>query len=221
VTDDDLVTIWTDLAITYANETAVAFGIMNEPHDLDTGVWSQTVQKVVTAIRAAAGKDHIILLPGTAYASAGAFLSQSEDYLSNITNADGTTTNLIFDVHQYLDPDGSGTNSTCDHNNVVTNASSDTTAAFPPLAAWLRENGRLAFLSETGGSSDSSCLLNLCEQFKYLMENSDVFLGWTGWGAGSFVTSYVLSETPFGDVGAYVDQAIVTQCVAGIYNKDT
>lgn len=221
VTDAHLVTIWTDLATKYASESTVAFGIMNEPHDLNMGTWSQTVQKVVTAIRNAAGNSNIILLPGAQYSSAGAFPSASAPYMSNITNPDGTTTNLVFDVHQYLDPSGAGTGSTCDHNNVTPNNATGAVGAFPKLATWLRANGRQAFLSETGGSSGSSCLVNLCEQFKYLMENDDVFLGWTAWGAGSFSTGYTLTETPSGSIGAYTDQLIVSECVAGIYNKNS
>jgi aryl-phospho-beta-D-glucosidase BglC (GH1 family) len=31
--DDDLVSFWTGLAMKYANEDRIVFGIMNEPHD--------------------------------------------------------------------------------------------------------------------------------------------------------------------------------------------
>lgn len=127
-----------------------------------------------------------------------------------VTNVDGSTTNLIFDIHQYLDSDDSGTASTCTTNNV---------AAFTTLASWLRTNSRMAFLSETGGgSSDSTCITNVCEELAYLNSNSDVFLGWTGWAAGSFATSYVLSETPTVSGTTYTDQQLVTQCIAGKFN---
>ena len=94
----------------------------------------------------------MILLPGTDYTAAGSFVSSgSAAALAKVTNLDGSTTNLIFDVHQYLDSDGSGTHSSC-----VTNGIS---GDFSPLATWLRSAGRMALLSETGGgSSDPTCL---------------------------------------------------------------
>jgi endoglucanase len=45
--------------------------------------------------------------------------------------------------------------------------------------------------------------------------NGDVYLGWIGWAAGSFSTSYVLSETPTYSNGVWTDQGIVSSCVAG------
>lgn len=50
-----------------------------------------------------------------------------------------------------------------------------------------------------------------------IAKNSDVYLGWTGWAAGGFDTSYVLAETPSGSAGSYVDQPLVSQCVAGAF----
>jgi endoglucanase len=118
---------------------------------------------------------------------------------------------LFLQVHKYLDSDNSGTHSTCTTNNV---------AAFQTLATWLRQNGRQAFLSETGGGpTDSSCLTNLCQELAALNANSDVYLGWFGWAAGNFDSTYVLSETPTknGD-GSFTDVPLVTQCVAGEFN---
>jgi endoglucanase len=70
----------------------------------------------------------MILLPGNDWTSAGSFVSDGsaaggfESYscstiilmsiysaLSTVKNPDGSTTNLIFDVHKYLDSDNSGT----------------------------------------------------------------------------------------------------------------
>lgn len=45
--------------------------------------------------------------------------------------------------------------------------------------------------------------------------NADVYLGWIGWAAGSFATSYALSETPTYANGVWTDTGIVTNCVAG------
>lgn len=65
-------------------------------------------------------------------------------------------------------------------------------------------NGRQAILSETGGSSDPSCLTYLCSAVSFLNANSNgkfdespmlshtdiilVYLGYIGWAAGSFAS---------------------------------
>ena len=106
----------------------------------------------MSGIRQTGATSQYILLPGTGYTSAKGFVSDgSAAALINVTNLDGSTTNLIFDVHQYLDSDGSGT-----HANCVTDEVADT---FTPLATYLRQNKRMALLSEIGGgSNDPSCL---------------------------------------------------------------
>ena len=46
-----------------------------------------------------------------------------------------------------------------------------------------------------------------------------VFLGYTGWAAGSFETPYVLSETPTKNGGSWIDQLLVKACMAPIVNN--
>jgi endoglucanase len=107
--DDQFVNLWTQLATKYKSSSRVVFGIMNEPHDLTISTWAATVQKVVTAIRNAGATSQMILLPGTDYTSASNFISNgSGAALLKVVNTDGSTTNLIFDVHKYLDSDNSG-----------------------------------------------------------------------------------------------------------------
>lgn len=103
----------------------------------------------------------MILLPGTQYTSAGAFISSgSAAALLGVTNPDGTTTNLIFDVHKYLDSDNSGSGADCVTNNIAD--------AFQPLATWLNSKGRQAILSETGGPNTSNCATYLCQEIAFL-----------------------------------------------------
>ena len=176
---------------------------MNEPHDLDINQWATTVQDVVTAIRKAGATKQWILLPGTGYTSAGGFESSSAPALSKVTNPDGSTTNLIYDVHRYYDTDSSGTHTDCVQDHV-----SD---SFRPLGDYLRQNKRQAFLSETGGGNTPTCEQNVCSALDFLNSYSDVYLGWTGWGAGSFDASYEITETPNGDT----DTSLVQKCIAG------
>jgi hypothetical protein len=95
------------------------------------------------------------------YTSAGAYISDgSAAALVLVTNPDGTTTNLIFDVHKYLDSDNSGGGGDCVTNNIA--------SAFQPLATWLNSVGRQALLTETGGISSSACATYMCQQIAFL-----------------------------------------------------
>jgi len=123
---------------------------MNEPHNIpDMKIWAATVQEAVTAIRAAGATNQMILLPGNDFTSAETFISNgSAGNLSSVKNPDGTNTSLVFDVHKYLDVDGSGTHLECVSNHI--------TDTFQPLAAFLVDNKRTAILSEIGGGNSAS-----------------------------------------------------------------
>lgn len=204
-TDEDFVDLWVQFATKYADTDKVVFGLMNEPHDLDVKIWAKTCQKVVTGIRKAGAKSHMILLPGTNFASAEMFVSSgSADALASIENPDGSVDGLIMDIHKYLDINNSGTHKECTTDNVK---------AFESVVTWLRKNKRLGIVSESGASMDPSCMEKFCAQNKFISMNSDVLIGFVGWGAGSFDDTYVLTLTPSGSAGSYVDNKLMKECI--------
>ncbi|GAB7359867.1 hypothetical protein MBLNU230_g7395t1 [Neophaeotheca triangularis] len=208
--NEQFASFWSQLAENYADNDKVAFGVMNEPHDVDLADWADTVQAAVTAIREAGASTNKILLPGNNWSHASTALSDgSAEALNSITNVDGSKDNLIFDVHQYLDSDGSGTSTEC---------STDHADDFAELGDWLRDNNRQAILTETGGGNTDSCERDVCSMLDQLNSYSDVYLGWTGWAAGQFDSSYELSETPTKNGDSWTDQPIVEQCIAGKFN---
>ncbi|GAW11052.1 hypothetical protein ANO14919_003910 [Xylariales sp. No.14919] len=210
-TDEQFASFWGQLAGKYATNDNIIFELMNEPHDLDVEIWAQTSQKAVTAIREAGATSQIILLSGTNFDSAATLVSSgSADTLLAITNPDGSTDNLVLDIHKYLDEDNSGTHATCTTNNVD---------AFTAVAQYLRNNRRKGFISETGASSDSSCMAAFCAQNSFINTNSDVFMGLVAWGAGSFSTSYILSLTPSNRNGRLVDNVLMRQCLLAPWNN--
>ncbi|KAK7014013.1 glycoside hydrolase superfamily [Favolaschia claudopus] len=196
---------WSEIATFYKDTQKVIFGV---PHDIpDINLWAGSVQAAVTAIRNAGATTQMILLPGNDYTSAGTFISNgSGDALKKVVNPDGSVTNLIFDVHKYLDSDNSGTHPECTTNNID--------GAWAPLVQWLRANNRQAFNTETGGGNTASCVQYMCQQIAYQAQNSDVILGYVGWSAGNFDASYVLSELPSGSGSSWTDTELVTQCMA-------
>lgn len=210
-TDIQFADLWTQLATKYAGNSFVIFELMNEPHDIELAAWVTSCQIAVTAIRKAETVSHIILLPGENFSSAGTFLSSGwGSALATVTNPDKSTTNLLFDLHKYLDVDNSGSNTECVMDNVA-----DT---FEPVAAWLRKNKRQAILSETGvGVTSESCFVDFCAQNTAINANSDVYLGYIAWTAGSVDSDYMLNLAPTLTGTKWVDQKMTTQCVIDVW----
>ncbi|KAE9373892.1 glycoside hydrolase family 5 protein [Stipitochalara longipes BDJ] len=213
-TDTQFADLWTQLATKYAGNAFVIFELVNEPHDLELATWVTSCQTAVTAIRKAETVSHMILLPGENFSSAGTFLNGWGSALATVTNPDKSTTNLLFDLHKYLDSDNSGSNTECVMDNVA-----DT---FEPVAAWLRTNKRQAIVSETGaGVSSESCFKDFCAQNAAINANSDVYIGYMAWTAGSVNTDYILDLAPTLTGTTWVDQKMVVQCVMGVWVSDT
>ncbi|KAL1849944.1 hypothetical protein Daus18300_013078 [Diaporthe australafricana] len=212
-TNEQFANLWSQIANMYKNESRIIFGVMNEPHDIpDLSLWADTVQAAVTAIRTAGATQQMILLPGTDFTGAGTFVSNgSAGNLSRVHNLDGSNTSLIFDVHKYLDSDGSGTHLECVSDHVQ-----DT---FTPLAKFLVDNGRKAILSETGGGNTTSCITDLCNELAFINANTEAYIGYTAWSAGGFSPlDYNLTLTPKGTAGNFTDQELASRCVIGTRN---
>lgn len=212
-TNDVFASLWSKIAKQYADDEKVIFGLMNEPHDVDIKIWAKTCQAAVTAIRKAGASSHMILLPGTNFASAETFVSTgSAEALATVSNPDGSKDGLLLDIHKYLDINNSGTHSECTTDNVE---------AFETIGNWLRKNKRKAMISESGASLDESCMEKFCAQNAYINDNSDVFIGFVSWGAGSFPQTYVLTLTPSGSAGSYTDNKLMTECVIAPFMKES
>jgi len=200
-TNAQFASIWTQLASEYGTNDRIIFGIMNEPHDLNVTEWVASVQYVVNAIRAE-GATNYLLLPGSSYSSAEALPTEAGPYLVDVTDPLGSTDKLLFDVHQYLDSDNSGTSATCVTNN---------TGVLETLVTFLKDNGnRQAILSETGGGETTSCYTYLGEELAYVKSAYPNLVGFSVWAAGAFDTSYVLSVTPYSNG---TDQTLWTEAV--------
>lgn len=63
----------------------------------------------------------------------------------------------------------------------------------------------------------SKCVTNFCAQNTFINQNADVFMGFVGWGAGSFATSYILSLTPSNQNNQLVDNQIMQQCMIDVW----
>jgi len=95
--------------------------------------------------------------------------------------------NFVFEVHQYLDIDSSGTHDNC----INTTIGSDRLKYF---TSWARENGKRGFLGEFGGGKNEICGEALNDMLGYMDNNSDVWAGWTYWSGGPWWGDWYFSN---------------------------
>ena len=171
---------WIRLAAEFANQDGIAFGLMNEPHDIAPLVWLDAANQAIAGIRAV-GARNLILVPGTHWTGV---VSWPEDFGQG-SNADvminvfDPVDNFAFEVHQYMDKDFSGTNEACVKADVAVDG-------LRKLSEWLRTHGKRAFLGEFGGSKEPECLAGLTRMTDQMASDSDVWLGWTYWAGGDW-----------------------------------
>jgi endoglucanase len=179
---------WGQLAGHFSSNANVLFGLMNEPHDISATQWIGSVNAAIEAIRASGATSQQILVPGTYWDGAASWVSSDNATVIGNGVIDPAH-NFAFEVHQYLDSDGSGT-----HPDVVS-----TTIGMERLTditAWAEATGNKLFLGEFGVSSDATSLAALDNMLSFMQQHSFVWEGGTYWAAGAWWGSYMYSIEP-------------------------
>lgn len=184
-----LADLWTRLANRYKARPDIVFGIMNEPYDIGAGDWRGIVDPVVAAIRNTGAKN-LLLISGTRWSGAHSWLAGGPDS-NGAAFADFTDPgdHFLFELHQYLDTDSSGTKPTCVDAGLGADRLRDVTR-------WLRDRRVGAVLGEFGGGQGADCLAGLEAMLAYTDANADVWRGWTYWAGGAWWGDYPLSIQP-------------------------
>ena len=142
-----------------------------------------------------AGATNLVTVPGNAWTGAHSW-SQNWYGTPNATVMKGIVdpgSNMLFEVHQYLDADSSGTSANCVSATIGVERLQEFTS-------WLRSNGHRALLGEVAGGDNATCAAALTQMLGHLQLNSDVWRGWTWWAAGPWWGSYMYSIEPNGTV---------------------
>lgn len=185
-----LADLWGRLAPKFTGNTRVGFGLMNEPKGLATETWLAAANAAITEIRRS-GADNLIFVPGNGWTGAHSWLSRGY----GTPNADAMLgivdpmENYVYEVHQYLDSNYSGTHPECRNEAVGVT----TLTAF---TAWLRQHNKRGFLGEFGAGADQVCLAALDAMLKFMDDNREVWIGWTYWAAGAWPPNYFTSVQP-------------------------
>lgn len=183
---------WTRLATQFKGNDKVLFGLMNEPNTMPTEQWLSAANAGLAAIRAV-GAGNVVMVPGNAWTGAHSW-AESGYGTPNAIVMKGIVDpghNMVFEAHQYLDADSSGTSPNC----VSATIGAERLQVF---TAWLRTNGYRGFLGEFAGGANATCNQAVSNMLTYVEANSDVWTGWTWWAAGPWWGSYMYSIEPNG-----------------------
>ncbi|UJR38840.1 hypothetical protein I4U23_031505 [Adineta vaga] len=187
---------WAHMGTLYKNYPNVLFGLMNEPHAQTAVQWYTGAFPSIQAIRAV-GASQLILIPGTSWTGAHSWISSGNAAAWNGFNGDPIN-NFVFEMHQYLDSDSSGTHQTC-----RTNCSNSLQAA----TTWLTTNGFKGFLGEFAWSNDSSCTNEGPAFLDHLSNHSNIWMGWTWWCGGPWYPSnYMFMLDPISFTTPIIDR---------------
>lgn len=185
-----LASFWGRLAALFADNERVFFGLMNEPHDLETEIWVEAANAAIAAIREA-GAENLILVPGNGWTGAHNWAATYYGTANSVamTAIVDPVDHFAFELHQYLDADFSGRGTTCSSGTVGVDSVQGVTE-------WLREGGYQGFLGEFGAPVHANCMLAMDELLLHIGENADVWMGWAVWAGGPWWGENALSVEP-------------------------
>jgi endoglucanase len=184
--DSSFSDLWSKLATHFASSSNVIFGLMNEPYEQAAAQWLTAANGAIAAIRTA-GATQEILVPGTHYTGGSSWTTS--DNASVMTGVVDPDKNFAVEIHQYLNADGSGM---------------DTSVVSPTIGVerltavtqWAEDNGIHLFLGEFGSGSDAASLTANQNMLTYMAQHTDVWQGATEWGGGPWWGNYGFATDP-------------------------
>jgi endoglucanase len=183
------INLWTQLAAKFSDTSAVVFGLMNEPFKLSTEQWAGTAQQTVDAIRKT-GAGNLILVSGARWSGVHEWqkLKSGASNANAFAHFEDPLKRTWIEVHQYADPNYSGTGQTCV-------PAANFKKMFDNITRWAKANDQQLFLGEFGAPANRACL-DALDAMLAQMEDESVWRGWTYWAAGSWMGRYPLSVQP-------------------------
>ena len=171
--------LWGKIAGRYKDNKEVIFGLMNEPTALQTETWLEAANIAIAKIRQAGAKN-LVFVPGNGWSSArswvhGNYGAPNGRVMLNVADPEN---NFSYEVHQYFNSDFTGTAADCQNLEIGV-------TTLTPFTQWARRHRKRGFLGEFGAGADKTCLHALDRVLRFMAENSDVWLGWTYWAAGT------------------------------------
>lgn len=157
-------------------------------------------QAAITAIRNIGATSQYIFVEGNSYSGAWTWTSVN----TNLVSLTDPYNKIIYEMHQYLDSDGSGTSDVCVSTTIGVERVTSATA-------WLKANGKKGIIGEFAGGANAQCLTAVKGMLDYMKANSDVWLGALWWGGGPWWGTYIYAFEPPSSIGYnYYDSTLKT-----------
>lgn len=178
---------WTTIAKRFASNELVIFDTNNEYHDMENSLVADLNQAAIDAIRAAGATSQYIFVEGNSWSGGWTWISSGNgEALKDLKDPQDK---IIYEMHQYLDSDGSGTHPECVSATIGAERLKEATQ-------WLKDNGKKGILGETAGGPNDQCKKAIKGELQLLLDNSDVWTGWLWWAAGPWWADYMFSIEP-------------------------
>jgi endoglucanase len=186
--------LWRRLAAKYKGNARVLFGLVNEPSSMPTEQWVGAANAAVAAIRRA-GASNVVLAPGNGWTGAHSWYDSwygTSNAVAMLAVKDPGN-NVLFEAHQYLDSDSSGSSAKCVSSTIGRQR-------LAPFVKWLRANGKRGFVGELAGARNATCYAAVKDMLTYVAGQSDVLVGWAWWGGGPWWGEYRFTLEPLAGV---------------------
>lgn len=181
----DFQTFWKNVATKFASNEKVIFDTNNEYHDMDQNLVLNLNQAAINGIRAAGATSQYIFVEGNSWSGAWTW-ADINDNMKALTDPQNK---IVYEMHQYLDSDGSGKSATCVSSTIGKERVSAATA-------WLKANGKKGILGEYAGGVNDQCKTAVKGMLDALAADSAVWLGAMWWAAGPWWGDYIFSMEP-------------------------
>jgi endoglucanase len=178
-------TFWERLATAFKSNSRVVFDTNNEYNSMDQQLVFNLNQAAIDAIRRVGATSQWIWVEGNAWTGAWSWVN-TNDNMKGLTDPQNK---LVYEMHQYLDSDKSGTHPECVSSTIGVDSVKEATQ-------WLRQNGKVGVIGEFAGGPNEVCKAAVSGLLQYLKANSDVWTGALWWAAGPWWDTYMFSYEP-------------------------
>ncbi|KAK6505865.1 hypothetical protein TWF481_007755 [Arthrobotrys musiformis] len=177
-------TWWTNIANRYKNNARVIFDTNNEYHTMDQSLVVKLNQAAIDGIRST-GATNTIFVEGNQWSGAWSWVDVNAATMITLTDP---LNKLVYQMHQYLDSDSSGTSSTCVSSTILKERLTSATN-------WCLQNNVKCILGEVGAGDNSVCKQAVQDGLTYAL-NSGAWVGVLWWAAGPWWGNYFQSIEP-------------------------
>lgn len=189
---EDLVDLWLRLSEKFKDNAAVlAWGIMNEPHDMGSLDWGAASNQVVQSLRES-DDSKWIMVSGDAWSSALRFpkVNGEKAWIND------PLSKTIYEAHAYFDSDASGKYTANFDQELKRDPKlrERPQRTLRPFLDWCRKNDVLGYVGEMGVPSGDARWLELLQSACSLLKKENAAVGY--WAAGEWWKDYPLSVQP-------------------------